>query len=425
MESSRTPKMQDRGSAAVANGEMISHLPPAAERSERIDVIELLLVLAREKKRILQITVAVAVVALIVVLILPKTYTATATILPPQQNPSSVSSLMGQLGSIVGLGEAADLGLKNPADLFVAMLQSRTVADRLINRFDLRKAYRVKRYQDARKKLAGRSEIVAEKEGLISIAVADVDPKRAADMANAYVDELHAMNSDLAITEAAQRRVFYQQKLDAEREELAQSELALKQAQEKSGLIQPEAQGRAIIDTVANARAQVAMKEVQLQSMRTYGTESNPDVKRAEQELAGLRAQLAKLERSSGTSSGGSLEIPTRQLPEAQLEYIRRARDLKYHEELYEFLGKQREAAQIDEARDAVLVQVVDKAVEPERKSGPHRLIIVLVSAAVAFLLSCLGVLVMEALRRKQQDPNEGARLAMLWDSLKFSSWNS
>jgi uncharacterized protein involved in exopolysaccharide biosynthesis len=167
------------------------------------------------------------------------------------------------------------------------------------------------------------------------------------------------------------------------------------------------------------------MKEVQLQAMRTYATENNPDVKLAERELAGLRGQLAKLERSSGTSRDGSMEIPTRQLPEAQLEYIRRARDLKYHEALYEFLGKQREAAQIDEARDAVLVQVVDKAVEPERKSGPHRLLIVLLSAAIVFLLSCLGILAIEALRRKQQDPNEGVRLAMLRDSLKFSSWNS
>ncbi len=126
-----------------------------------------------------------------------------------------------------------------------------------------------------------------------------------------------------------------------------------------------------------------------------------------------------------GRRGDGNLEVPTGQLPEAQLEYVRRARDVKYHEALYEFLGKQREAAQIDEAKDAILVQVVDKAVEPERKSGPHRMLIVLVTAVVAFLLACLGFLIVEALRRKQQDPSEGARFAMLRDSLKFSSWNS
>ena len=418
-------QMHTNSGAAVDNGADISHLRPEIETRQKADVIELLLVLARNKKRILQVTIAAAVVAAFVAVLLPTMYTATTSILPPQQNPSATSSIMGQLGSIVGLGEAADLGLKNPSDLFVAMLKSRSVADGLINRFDLRKVYNVKRYQDARKKLANSSEIMAEKEGTISIAVTDRDPKRAAELANAYVDELHGMNSDLAITEAAQRRAFYQQKLDAEREDLARAEVALKQAQQKTGLIQPEAQGRAIIDTVANARAMVAMKEVQLQAMRTYATENNPDVKRAEQELAGLRAQLVKLERSNGQTGDGNLEVPTGQLPEAQLEYVRRARDVKYHEALYEFLGKQREAAQIDEAKDAVLVQVVDKAVEPEGKSGPHRALIVLVSAAVAFLLACLGVLILEALRRKQQDPSEGARLAMLRDSLKFSFWNS
>ncbi len=296
--------MHTKTDAAMVNGPDLSHLAPEYEMRQKADLIELLLVLARNKKRILQITIGVAIVAAIVTLLLPNLYTASATILPPQQNPSAISSLMGQLGSIVGLGEAGDLGLKNPADLFVAMLHSRTIEDALINRFDLRKEYRVKRYQDARKKLASRSEIMAEKEGTISIAVTDGDPKRAAELANAYVDELHAMNSDLAITEAAQRRVFYQQKLDAEREELAQAEVALKQAQQKTGLIQPDAQGRAIIDTVANARAMVAMKEVQLQAMRTYATENNPDVKRAETELAGLRAQLVKLERSNGQTRG-------------------------------------------------------------------------------------------------------------------------
>lgn len=397
--------------------------PPALDG--RPDLIELLLALARNKKRIAQITLAAAIVAGIVSLLLPTMYTATATILPPQQNPSAASSMLGQIGTLVGLGEAADLGLKNPADLFVAMLKSRTVADQLINRFDLRKEYDVRRYEQARRKLEKRSEIIAEKEGMISIAVADTDPRRAAELANGYVEELHTLNADLAISEAAQRRVFYQQKLEAEREDLAKAELALKQAQEKTGLIQPDAQGRAIIDTVAAARAQVAMKEVQLQAMRTYATENNPDVKRAEQELSGLRAQVAKLQRSTGQMGEGDLEVPTRNLPEAQLEYLRRARELKYHEALYEFLGKQREAAQIDEAKDAVLVQVVDKAVEPERKSGPHRLVIVLISALAAFLLSCLGVLIMEGWRRKQQDPNDGPRLAMLRRYLEFSSHNS
>jgi uncharacterized protein involved in exopolysaccharide biosynthesis len=424
MQSSKVSEAHADSGAGVHDRDVISNLQPAIERPREVDAIAVLLVLTSNKMRILKITLAVALLALIVSLLLPKMYTATTTVLPPQQNQSTVTAMLGQLGAIAGLG-SADLGLKNPDDLFVAMLGSRTIQDRLIDRFDLRRVYSVRQYQAARKTLESRSDIVAEKEGLISISVTDRDPGRAADLANAYVDELHELNGKLAFTEAGQRHVFYQQQLDAEREALAQAEVVLKQMEEKSGLMQPDAQGRAIVSAVADMRAQVAIHEVQLQSMRTYATESNPDVKRAQQELAGLRAQLTKLERNTGELGNGNLQVPTRQLPTVELEYLRRLRDVKYHEALYDFLTKQLEASRIDEAKDAIIVQVVDKAVVPETKSSPRRTLIVLVTAIVAFLLSCLGVLVMESLRRKQEDPNERARLAQLRHSLKFSSGNS
>src|SRR5271157_4488326 len=418
------PKSPDSGfGTALENGIATPESQPETAGRDEPDVIEILLVLAREKKRILQITLGAALLATIVAFLLPKMYTATTTLLPPEQKQSSLNSMLGQIGALAGLG-GSDLGLKNPADLFVAMLSSRTIEDSLINRFDLRKVYGVKRYQDARKKLESRSEIIATKEGLISISVSDLDPTRAAEIANAYVDELHSLNQNLAITEAAQRRRFYEQQINAEREELSRAELALKQVQEKTGLVQADAQGKAIIESVAGMRAQVAIHEVQLQAMRSYATPNNPDLKRAETELAGLRGQLAKLERNPGALGNGNTGIPTRQLPQVESEYIRRLRDLKYHEALYEFLGKQLEAARIDEANDAVTVQVVDKAVEPERKSSPKRMVIIGATAGTAFVLVCLGVLFTEALRRKQQDPNQSARLAVLWHSLKFQSWS-
>jgi tyrosine-protein kinase Etk/Wzc len=419
------PKSPDAHSGigtALENGIVTAESQPETVGRDEADVIELFLVLARQKKLILQITLAVALVATIVSFLLPKTYTATATILPPQQKQSAITSMLGQFGAIAGLN-VADMGLKNPADIFVAMLRSRTIEDNLINRFDLRAVFGVSRYQDARKKLDSRSEIIATKEGLISISVSDREPKRSAEIANAYVDELHTLNQNLAITEAGQRRLFYDQQLKAERDELSVAELALKQVEEKSGLLQPDAQGRTMIAGIADLRAQVASHEVQLQTMRSYATANNPDLKRAETELAGLRGQLAKLEHNKSAEVGeGNIGIPARQMPQAELEYLRRAREVKYHEALYEFLGKQLEAARIDEGQNAILVQVVDSAVAPERKSGPRRMLIVLVSTITAFLLACLGVFVAEALRRKQQDPSQGARLGLLWHSLKFSS---
>jgi tyrosine-protein kinase Etk/Wzc len=390
---------------------------------DEIDLIEVLIILAQRKALILKLLLAAIVLAAIVSLILPNMYTATTTILPPQQSQSALTAMLGQLTSIARLSDA-DLDFNNPADLFIGMLKSRVLEDGLIDRFDLRKVYRVKHYQDARKQLERLSYIIAEREGLISISVTDREPSRAAGLANGYVEELHSLNSGLAVSEASQRRIFYQEKLDGEREQLSLAEVALKQAQEKTGLLQPDAQSRTIIQSVADMRAQVAMHEVQLQAMRTYATAENPQVKRAERELAGLRAQLGKMERDTGEIGNGNLEVPTRQLPQAELEYIRRQRDTKYHEALYEFLTKQLEAARIDEAKDAVLVQVVDKAVPPEKRSGPRRTLIVLITGATVFLLSCLGVFVAEIIRRKQQDPYDRARLVLLRHTLQFPPRN-
>lgn len=421
------PETSTRPESARANIPAVDHTGTDARLDVEtapqigVDGFELLLVLSQRKKTILRATIAVAVVTAVVMFLLPNTYTATATIMPPEQKQSTLGAMLGQIGSIAGLSDS-DFSLRNPGDLFIGMLHSRTIQDRLIEKFALRKVYNVKRYQDARKKLDNRSYIVAEKEGLISISVDDHDPNRAAELANAYVDELHTLNSQLAISEAAQRRVFYEEKANAERDALSLAEVQLKQAEEQTGLLQPDAQARVIIQSVADMRAQVALKEVQLEAMRTYATKDNPQLQRAEQELAGLRAQLAKMERSSGESANGDMQLPTRKLPQAELEYLRRARDLKYHEALYEFLNKQLEAARIDEAKDAVVVQEVDKAVAPERKSGPHRATIILLATAAAFLLSCAWVLVAESLKRRQeQDTLFRARLALLRHYLRFS----
>ena len=157
------------------------------------------------------------------------------------------------------------------------------------------------------------------------------------------MDELRTLNQNLALTEAGATARFFEQKLAAEREDLSRAELTLKQLEEKTGLIQPDAQTRALIGAVADFRAQVAAKQVQLQSLRTYATEDNPDVKRVERELAELQAQSAKLsqtERSGADLGEGNLQVPTRRVPEANLEYIRVARELKYHESLYDFLAQ-------------------------------------------------------------------------------------
>lgn len=348
----------------------------------RADLVPLARSIWRHRLWILKVTLGGMLLATILVLLLPKTYTATAMILPPQPSQSLLLTLLGQMSSVTS---SKELALKNPADVYVAMLRSRSIADALIARFNLREAYRQKKKVDARKQLASRSEIAAAKDGTITISVSDRDAKRSAALANGYVDELQNLTGRLALTEAAQRRVFFQEQLEEEKEVLSAAELALQATQERTGLIQPDVQGKAIIEVVAQTRAQIAMHEVAVRTMSSFATDQNPELVREKEQLAGLRAQLAKLERASRLGDG-NVQVPTGKVPQAALEYWRASRDLKYHEGLFEFFSKQLEAARIDEAKNSVLVQVVDTAVEPERRSGPMRTIPVGLVTALTFL---------------------------------------
>jgi uncharacterized protein involved in exopolysaccharide biosynthesis len=257
------------------------------------------------------------------------------------------------------------------------------------------------------------SSITAGKDGIISIEVDDENPKRAADMANAYVDELYKLTQNLAVTEASQRRLFFEKQLKKAKDELAGAEVAFKQTQEKTGVLQIDAQGKAMIEAVGAIRAQIAAKEVEMGALRTFATEQNPDYLRAQQELIGLRAQLGKYEKG-----GESDLLPTGKLPEAGLENIRKLRDVKYYETLYELLAKQYEMSRVDEARDASIIQVLDKAVSPDRKSKPKRAVTVILTAVVIGILAILIAFLRESLGKARQNPEQAMRLANLRDSL-------
>lgn len=328
-----------------------------------------------------------------------------------------------------------DLGLKNPSDLYVGMLQSRTAEDRLIRRFDLLRVYRDRKMSDARKDLEKATSIVLGKEGLVAISVEDKNRGRASEIANAYVDQLRQLTQDLAVTEAGQRRIFFEQQLQVAKNKLADAEQALKQTEQKTGLIQLDAQARAIIESVIKLRASIAAKEVALHAMRLFSTEQNPDLQRSEQQLSAMRAQLGQLERQSGglpdvAGDGdsdvhgdvkgnvqGNVQVPAGSVPEAGLEYVRKLRDMKYAETIFELLAKQYEAARLDEAKTAAVIQVLDPAIEPDRRSSPHRTLIVVIATLLGFFGAVGYVLSAEALGRLRLDPD----IDMRWTTLKMS----
>ncbi|HEY3928443.1 MAG TPA: GNVR domain-containing protein [Candidatus Koribacter sp.] len=352
----------------------------------------------RERRFVALFVVVCTVIAAIVAFLLPKEYTAKALVMPPSQNQSSMSSmLLGHLGSMAGIG-AKDLGLKNATDLYVGILKSRTMSDALINQFHLGQVYGKNHLTDVRTKLKNRTDIVATKEQMISIAVTDRDPKRAAEMANAYVSELQKLSNTLAVTEATQRRVFYEQQLQQAKNQLADAEIALKQTQEKTGVLEINSQARAIIDAIAEIKAQIAAKEVKIQSMRSYVTEHNPELQAQEQQLAAFNTQLAKME-SQQPQTAGDIDIPSQQIPTVGMEYIRRYRDVKYYETVYGLIAKQYELARMDEAKEAGLIQILDSAVTPDKKSWPPRLLIILLAMIAAFLVASGWVIARSASR--------------------------
>jgi uncharacterized protein involved in exopolysaccharide biosynthesis len=370
-----------------------SFLKTAQGAAEGPDLLEVATALAQRKRFLLAVTLAAAAIGATTAFLLPKRYTAETRILPPQQqSQSSAAALINSLagGSLGFLGSAAGVGLKSPNDLYVGLLKTRPVADAMIRRFDLAKVYGAKDMTAARKQLAARTDIVSEKDGMISVAVQDQEKKRAAAMANAYVEELRNLTKGLAMTEAQQRRFFYEEQLKQAKDDLAGAEAALKQAQQRSGMIQLDAQAKVIIETIGNLRARIAAKKVEIQGLRTFATEQNVQVGIAENELAGMEAELARMEKRSGGAD--SFDLSLKNVPEAGLEYVRAAREVKYRETLFEILARQYEAARLDEARDAALIQVVEPAIEPDRKSFPPRTLITAVCALLGLFLGCLVV---------------------------------
>jgi uncharacterized protein involved in exopolysaccharide biosynthesis len=277
----------------------------SSQKGSEISLLDLLIVLTRRRRDLLIGTAAMAAFSTIVSFLLPNRFTATTVIFPPQQNTASAVALLGQLGNASPLASLAggSLGLKNPNDLQVAMLKSRTVEDAMVDRFHLKALYGNKRQSDARRGFEKAVDIEnGLKDGLIRISVTDKDPNRAAEMSNAYVEEYKKLSATLAVTEASQRRLFFEQQLLEEKENLASAEEALKQIQQKTGLIQLDGQARAIIESVAELRGQVAAKEVQIRAMRQFAADANPDLQLAEQELAGLQNQLARMRAGSSAS---------------------------------------------------------------------------------------------------------------------------
>jgi uncharacterized protein involved in exopolysaccharide biosynthesis len=358
-----------------------------------LDLLSVTAHLLRNCRQLLWWAAASTVAGVLVALLWKPYYSSTAIILPPQQQQSLAASLTAQIPQLAA-GSLSGMGLKSPGDMYVGIMQGRTVTDRVVDKLHLQTVFHTKMLSDARNKLMHDVSFESSRDGLIRITCKASTPQLSADIANAYVEALYNMNSHLAITEASQRRLFFQQQVDEEKAQLTNAEDSLKTLQQKTGMIQLSGQTELLLHDIATVRSQITNREVQLRSLSTFDTSENPDIQQTQQELDALRSKLSQLENTQRTSLGSLSAISSvSEVPAAGLEYLRKLRDVQYHESLFALLSKQFEAARLDEAKSAPVLQVVDHAVPPERKAGPSRVLIVLFSLIIGTIVGSLVIL--------------------------------
>ena len=413
-----------------------NNLPAHSQRidDDEINLMDIMLVIAKYNRFIMAFTAVSIVLALIYVMLQPFSYTAKTVILPPQtKSDSSMGALLGNLGGLNGIPGGSALGLKNPSDMYLGMLKSRTLADRVIIKLDLQKHYKTKTMTKTREVLKSSSNIAAGKDGFITVEYTHSDPVMAANVANAYIRELDGLNSTLAVTEAAKRRLFYEKQIKETSVSLSQAEAAMKQTQRNTGwyefggfdlamagggggLVAGGGGARvnaSVLMKVEESRAQITLKELELASKRAYMTEKNPEYVRDLSILAALKSNLAKLQGRTDRADA-DVKVPVSQLSDIGFAYIHQMRDLKYKQSLMELYSKQFEMAKMDEAKESPLVQVVDKALPPEERLAPKRAQMMVIATLIAFVISIMLAFIMNALDTAKQKPKSAERLNLL-----------
>jgi uncharacterized protein involved in exopolysaccharide biosynthesis len=374
-----------------------------------ISLADVLVAIGERKHFVLRFMLIAAVLGAMLSFLMSPVYEAKTVILPPQQGKSGIIASLEGLSSMAGLGDA--LSVKTPEEMYVGLLQSDGVANDLITRFKLSERYGTTLSSKTRLILAKKTKIASEKKtGFITIAVSDKSPQFAAKLANAYVDELGTLLSRLAVTDAQQRRVFFEREIKKTLTKMSEAQLAFDENQKKSGVVSLDAQVASSIQTSATLKARIEALEVQLQSMRTYATENNPEIKRVLAEIQAMQSQLNVIEQ--GDADADSSENSN---VSVALANIRAYREVKYQEALLDEFRKQLELAKVDEAREGPLVQQIDVAVPPDHRVSPRRALITIIAAVGGLWIGLLAVLLRAAYDSRGPFAHEFRRVCSAW----------
>lgn len=355
------------------------------------------------------------IISTLIAFLIPKTYTGTTQLMPPDPQSTSGIAMMAAMAAKAGggLGAVAGdlLGVKSSGALFIGVLRSQTSQDRLIQQFDLRKVYGRRLVVDARK-ILDENTLISEdrKSGIITISVTDHYPQRAAALANAYVDQLNLLVSELSTSSAHRERVFLEERLKVAKQDLDEATNQLAQFSSKNNTLDIQQEGRAMLDAAGSIAGEMIAAQSQLEGLRQIYTDNNARVRSLNARVQELRRQLEKLggtegkDASASTSGGrtteqaagqaGVMPYPTiKSLPLLGAKYSDYYRRAKIQETVYELLTQQYELAKVQEAKETPSVKVLDAAMIPERKSFPPRLAIIFLGTFLAFASSIIWVL--------------------------------
>jgi uncharacterized protein involved in exopolysaccharide biosynthesis len=331
-------------------------------------------------------------ISICVALLIPNQYTSAAQLMPPDQQALSSVSMLTALS---GAGPAASLGgglmsARTPGGTFIGILGSQTAQDDIINRFDLRRVYHCKLYIDARNKLTEKTTIAEDKKsGIISISVTDRDPNRARDITEAYVEELDKLVNSLSTSSARREREFLEQRLKSIKTDLDASSVALSQFSSHNATLNPQSQGQALFESAERLQGELIMAQSELSGLKAMYSDDNVRVREARARVDELQSQLRKMGSIGGTADGAGLKADQsypsiRELPILGVTYSDLYRQMVMQENIYETLNKQYELAKVEEAKAIPPVKVLDEPQVPERKSSPHRSVIVLLGVLVS-----------------------------------------
>lgn len=380
-------------------------------------------------------TICGIVLAVIIAFLIPKSYESTTRLMPADTKSGGLGMAMmaamggsggggggnGLLGGSAGLGGIASdlLGTKDPGAVWADMLASRTVQDRIIDRFALRKLYKVVYWDGARKILKENTQIsVDKKSGVITIVVTDHDPRRAQQIAQAYVDELDSVNALVSTSAARRERVFLEQRLQQVKDDLAKASGQFAQYASNNTVIDVDAQTKAMVEGAASLQGQLIAAQSELEALQQIYTGNNVRVRSLKARVDELRSQLQKMGGSNASLAPTPAGSPTpqsdqlypsiRKLPLLGVRWLDLYHETKIQEAVYAMLTEEYESAKIEEAKEIPTVKVLDSASWPEKKSSPHRTLIVFLGMLLSFIGGAVWVFGTAAWQHMdQQDPRK------------------